>query len=402
MPDSTARQLTTLVVLALAATLAPVSLDMLAPSLPGIAVGTGVSPQRIELTIYSFLLGYGVAPSVWGPLSDRIGRRPVMFAGMSIYIVSSLAAALSADATWLIAARLLQGMGGGAGATVARAIIRDIYGASGTTRVMARMISLMALVPVVMPLLGGVVAAALSWNALFVVMALIAITSVTAYTFLVPETAPGRQLPPTRQPGSVIGILKNPIFTQHALCNMFSISALVLFGANFAFIAQQQFSLDTAANGLVLAVFNGALAGGTYLVWWLMRRFTTHQAVLIGALGCTLGWLGIALLAGGGGATLASVTPLLLCAAAGSGVVMALCSGAALTPFSHNSGTASSLYLLLQSTGSSLISLGVGLLVPKQLMPVAIAICCCGGLAILSKMALNRGVGSQSEADYRI
>jgi DHA1 family bicyclomycin/chloramphenicol resistance-like MFS transporter len=394
MHSSPVRQFITLVVLALAATLAPVSIDILAPSLPGISAGLGANPQTIELTIYSFLIGYGISPSFWGPLSDRLGRRPIMFVGMLIYTVSSLAAASADEASWLITVRFLQGIGGGAGATMARAIIRDIYGAAGTTRGMARMISLMSILPFLMPLLGGVVADQFSWSACFIVMALIAVISVTAYFFLVPESAPRKLLPQAQRPGSVIGIMKNPIFAQHALCNMFSISTLVLFGANFAFITQHEFSFDSADNGLVLALFNGALSAGTYLVWWLMRKFNTHQAILMGAGSCTLGWLGIALLANSGLATVAAITPLLGLAAAGSGVIMALCSGTALAPFSHNSGTASSLYLLLQSAGSSAISLCVGLLLPKQLLPIAAAICCCGCLAILSKLAFPRSTVS--------
>jgi DHA1 family bicyclomycin/chloramphenicol resistance-like MFS transporter len=390
MPGSAARQFTTLVVLALAATLAPVSLDMLAPSLPGISADLGASPQAIELTIYSFLIGYGVAPSFWGPVSDRIGRRPIMFTGMLIYTLSTLVGAFAGDIDWLIAARFIQGIGGGAGATMARAIIRDLYGASGTTRGMARMLSLMAILPFIMPLLGGVVASLFNWSACFVAMAMIAITSVTAYFFLVPESAPAQGLPQSSLRASVTDILLNPIFAQHALCNMFSMSALVLFGANFAFIASYQFGFDSAANGLVLAVFNGSIAGGTYWVWWLMRKLDTHRAILVGAGSCTLGWLGIALLASGGQTSLTVLTPLLVFAAAGSGVIMALCSGAALTPFSHNSGTASSLYLLVQSAGSCAISLSLGLLLPKLLFPIAAAICGCGCLALLSKMAFSR------------
>ena len=390
MPSSAVREFITLMVLALAATLAPVSIDILAPSLPGMSAGLNTSPQTIELTIYSFLIGYGIAPSFWGPLSDRVGRRPIMFVGMLIYTASSLAAASSGEVNGLIAARFVQGIGGGAGATMARAIIRDIYGASGTTRGMARMISLMSVLPFLMPLIGGVVADLFSWSACFIVMALIAAISITAYFFLVPESAPRKLRPQVQRPGSVMDVITNPTFAQHALCNMFSISTLVLFGANFAFIAEQQFSFDTADNGLVLALFNGALSAGTYLVWWLMRNFTTHQAILIGACSCTLGWLGIALLATSSMATAATIAPLLGLAAAGSGVIMALCSGTALAPFSHNTGTASSLYLLLQSTGSSAISLGVGLLLPKQLLPIAAAICCCGCLAIVSKLAFPR------------
>jgi DHA1 family bicyclomycin/chloramphenicol resistance-like MFS transporter len=390
MPDSGARQFITLVVLALTATLSPVSMDMLTPSLPRLSEGIGASPQTIELTLYSFLLGYGISPSLWGAVSDHIGRRPIMFAGMLIYSASSLAGAFTEDAGYLVAARFLQGIGAGAGATMARAIVRDIYGAAGTTRSMARMISFMAVVPFFMPLLGGVLAGMLGWQACFVFMSLIGGLSLLAYLRLVPETLPrrGADAPPVKL--RFIRILTNRTFAQHALCNMFSIATLVIFGANFAFITGTQFRLDSTANGLVLALFNGAIAAGTYLVWWLMPRFESHRSILIGAGGCTLGWLGIALLAKTGHASLPLLAPLLVLAAAGSGVIMGLCSGGALIPFTHHSGAASSLYLLLQSAGSSAISFSVGRCLPKELFPIAAAISACACLAILSKLLLAR------------
>ena len=390
MPDSNARQFITLVVLALTATLSPVSMDMLTPSLPGLSADIGASPQAIELTLYSFLIGYGISPSLWGALSDHVGRRPIMFTGMVIYSASSLSGALSDDAGWLVVARFIQGVGAGAGATMARAIVRDIYGAAGTTHSMARMISFMAVVPFFMPLLGGVLAGLLGWQACFIFMSLLGAASLAAYFLLVPETLPQRSAGFPRVKLPLIDILLNRTFAQHAVCNMFSISTLVIFGANFAFITGQQFQLDSTANGLVLALFNGAIAAGTYLVWWLMPRFEAHRSILIGAGSCTLGWLGIALLANAGHASLALLTPLLVIAAAGSGVIMSLCSGGALVPFTHHSGTASSLYLLLQSAGSSAISFSVGRCLPKELYPIAAAIAVCGCLAILSKVVLSR------------
>ena len=384
------RQLTTLVILALAATLAPVSMDMLTPSLAGMSADLQASPQIIELSLYSFLIGYGISPSLWGVLSDRMGRRPVMFTGMCLYVLSSLACAITDDASLLIGIRLIQGIGAGAGATLARAVVRDLYGASGTTRGMARMMSYMAVVPVFMPILGGFLSHLMGWQACFVFMSLIGVVSVVAYFFLVPETRPPHGIEGAPKKISVIEILSNRIFAQHTVCNMFSISILVIFGANFAFITGNEFQLDSTANGLVLALFNGSIAAGTQLVWWLMPRFQAHRSILIGTAGCALGWLGIALFAQTGHLSLLQLAPWLIVAGSGSGVIMSLCAGAALTPFSANTGTASSVYLLVQSAGSSAISLGVGWYLPKELVPMTAAMAICACLAMASKVVLSR------------
>jgi DHA1 family bicyclomycin/chloramphenicol resistance-like MFS transporter len=392
MKQSNPHQLITLVILALAATLAPVSMDMLTPSLAGMSQDLQTSPRMIELSLYSFLIGYGISPSLWGILSDRMGRRPVMFAGMCLYCLSSLACALTDDASLLILVRLIQGLGAGAGATLARAVVRDLYGAAGTTRGMARMMSLMAVIPVFMPVLGGVLSQLLGWQACFVFMSLIGMISVTAYFFLVPETRPSRIADSAPDKISILQILRNPIFAQHTVCNMFSISTLVIFGANFAFLTANEFDFDSSDNGLVLALFNGSIALGMQLVWLLMPRYQTHRSILIGAATCAVGWLGVALAAQSTQVNPAMLAPGLILAGAGSGVIMSLSAGAALTPFTHNTGTASSVYLLVQSAGSSAISLAAGWYLPKELLPMASAMAACAVLAILSKVILSRNV----------
>ena len=388
---SGARAFVTLLVLALTAVLSPVSMDMLTPSLPGLSDALGASPQTVELSLYSFLIGYGVSPSLWGALSDRLGRRPVMFIGMTIYTTSSLACALTGDAGWLIAARFVQGIGGGAGATIARAVVRDIYGAAGTTHGMARMISMMAVVPFFMPLLGGILASLLSFKACFMAMALIGAASVCAYFILIPETRPATTPSSPPEKHSALDIMTHPVFAQHAVCNMFCISILVIFGANFAFITREQFSFDSPSNGLLLAMFNGSIALGTYLAGKLMSRLGTHRAIISGAAACALSWAVIVALAMTGQEQLIPYGALLVPAGAGCGIIMALCSGAALTPFTHDSGKASSIYLLLQSAGSCIISLAVGLSVPKQLSSIAMVIAICACLAIASKHYFSLG-----------
>ena len=105
---------------------------------------------------------------------------------------------------------------------------------------------------------------------------------------------------------------------------------------------------------------------------------------------CVLGWLGVVLVGTGESPAAAMLAPFLMVSAAGCGIIMALCSGAALTPFTHCSGTASSLYLLIQSAGSCAISLAVGLALPKELVPIGLSMAVCAGLAVASKALLHR------------
>ena len=183
-------------------------------------------------------------------------------------------------------------------------------------------------------------------------MTILSFTGVLAYWVLVPETLPSATSKMLPADNSILTIVGNRIFAQHALCNMFCIATLVLFGANFSFILAQDYQFDSAASGLALALFNGSVALGTGLVWLLLPRFGEHRSIVIGCVLCTLGWLTIALQAHAGQPAVLLMALPLVAACMGAGIIMSLTSGSALTPFSHNSGTASSIYLLLQSAGA--------------------------------------------------
>jgi DHA1 family bicyclomycin/chloramphenicol resistance-like MFS transporter len=364
---------------------------MLAPSLPQLSQDMGVSAARIELTIYAFLVGYGLAPALWGRLSDSIGRRPVMFVGMVIYCLSCIASIYAPGIDELIVLRVVQGVGAAAGATMARAIVRDIYGAGGTARGMATMISMLAVIPFLMPVVGGMIARQFSPEACFAAMALVGLAGAFAYWILVPETLPVTNKKAGGAGGNILSIIGNRVFAGHALCNMFSIATLVLFGANFSFILAHDYQFDSAQSGIALALFNGAIALGTYLVWPLMPRLGAHRSILLGGSLCTLGWLAISAQAWMGLPAIGMLAGPLVVACLGCGIIMALCSGGALAPFSTNSGTASSVYLLLQSIGASGISYAAGQMLPKQLLAMALATTCCGAMAVVAKLLLGTG-----------
>ncbi|MFT4826398.1 MAG: hypothetical protein ACI9J0_004343, partial [Cryomorphaceae bacterium] len=212
-----------------------------------------------------------------------------------------------------------------------------------------------------------------------------------AYWILVPETLPTPVKNSGRAGANMLSIVGNRVFAGHALCNMFSIATLVLFGANFSFILAQNYQFDSAKSGIALALFNGSIALGTYLVWPLMPRLGTHRSILLGGVLCTLGWLAIALQAYVGFPSIEMLAGPLVIACLGCGIIMGLCAGGALAPFSNNSGTASSVYLLVQSIGASGISYMAGQLLPKQLLAMALATTCCGAMAVASKLTFGSG-----------
>ena len=142
---------TTLSIAAMVA-LGPLSTDMYLPALPGIAVELLADAGEVQLTLSLFLVGFACAQLVYGPLSDRFGRKPVLLVSLVLFLVSSMACALATDIYTLIAFRFLQALGGSAGPVLGRAMVRDIHGAENSGKVLSHIGSAMALAPAIAPI----------------------------------------------------------------------------------------------------------------------------------------------------------------------------------------------------------------------------------------------------------
>lgn len=177
-----------LLVCALFITIGPFSLHIYTPAMPELAAVFGVSAALIQSTITSYLLTLALGQLFSGPLSDAFGRRPVLIWFQAIYFFSSLLMVFAASAEWILAGRLLQGVGSAAGITVARAIVRDRFEGQASLRALAWIGTMIAVLPAVSPLLGSLILELAGWRATFLAMTLFGAVSLAAAFFLLPET----------------------------------------------------------------------------------------------------------------------------------------------------------------------------------------------------------------------
>ena len=144
-------------VLALLVAFGPVATDMYVPSMPEIGRLLDAGTAEVQLTLSSYLIGFAIGQSFYGPISDRYGRKPVLLIALLIFCGASAACAGAPSIEWLIVARILQALGGSGTIVLARAIVRDLYAAERAGRELSRMGAIMSIAPVLAPLLGSLV-----------------------------------------------------------------------------------------------------------------------------------------------------------------------------------------------------------------------------------------------------
>ncbi len=261
--------------LAMVFALAPLSMDMYLPAVPAMGQALGTSLANVQLTMAMFIVGMGSGQLIFGPLSDRLGRRGPALAGLCLFIVSALGCAWSANVGWLIAFRWLQGLGVTGAQVVAFAILADLYGA----REMARLSSLLAIVssvaPMIAPLVGGYLLIVWSWPAIFVVLAAYGVLVLTIGIKMIPETrsAEARARSRAESPlSSYLAVLRNrPLMRLAAVC-AFGTSAFMTYLANASRLYIEDFAISAQDFGWYFAVNVLGLSTASQLNRTLLKR----------------------------------------------------------------------------------------------------------------------------------
>ncbi|AUU06441.1 MULTISPECIES: multidrug effflux MFS transporter [Raoultella] len=195
---------------------ASLSTDIYLPAMPVMAAEL---QGDAELTITGFLIGFAVAQLIWGPIGDRLGRRTPLFIGMVLFIIGSVGCALSVSIDQIIFWRVFQALGACTGPMLARAMVRDLFARTRAAQMLSTLTIVMAIAPIIGPLLGGQLISVTSWHAIFWLLAGIGLLMLLALRWL-PETLP----PERRQQGSPLKafhhygqLLRNRIFIRYTL-----------------------------------------------------------------------------------------------------------------------------------------------------------------------------------------
>jgi drug resistance transporter, Bcr/CflA subfamily len=266
--------------IALLSAFVPLSTDMYLPALPGMGAYFGVSSGLTNLTLILFFVIFSFGMLVWGPLSDKYGRRPILLFGLVLYIAASMACAAAWGIWLLIIFRCLQAAGGSAASAVATAMVKDVYAGRRQESVLAVVQSMVVISPAVAPVLGAFMLPYTSWRGLFVVLGLIGAVSLIG-ALLLTETIPEKSTRSIGQSLRRIGtVVKNPGFA--ALLLVFSLvsTASLAFIADSSYIYEDSFGLSQQWYSFYFAFNALALIAGPFLYLRLSRSFSRHAIIV--------------------------------------------------------------------------------------------------------------------------
>jgi DHA1 family bicyclomycin/chloramphenicol resistance-like MFS transporter len=190
------------VLLAALATVSPFSIDTFFPSFPAIEAQFGLSVWQMQQTLTTYLVPFAIMALVLGPLSDALGRRPIVLVGLAIYAAASIGCAAAPSFGWLLAFRALQGMSAGVGMAIGRAIVRDLHDGPEAQRLMSTITMIFGIAPALAPVVGGWIHVAFGWRSVFGFMVLIGVTLMSVSYLHLPETHPQERRAPLH-PGNL-------------------------------------------------------------------------------------------------------------------------------------------------------------------------------------------------------
>jgi DHA1 family bicyclomycin/chloramphenicol resistance-like MFS transporter len=368
----------------------PLAIDMYLPSLPTIAREFGVSAGAVQASLAAYYIGIAIGQAFYGPLSDRVGRKPALYLGLGVFFVSSIGCARAATVETLVVFRFLQALGGCAPIVVPRAVVRDYFDQRGSVRMLSLLMLVMGLAPILAPLIGGQLLVRFGWRAVFWLLATYAATWLTLVAILLPESLP----PASRRRQSIAAIvgtygrlLRDRAFMGYALSGALIFAGLLSYivGSPFVFIelfdvAPERFGVyfGTNAIGIIIA---------SQLNRWLASRTDPRRIVRL-LLGVALS-SGLVLLfdASSGFGGFAGILVPLFFFISSHGFILPNTTALAMAPHREIAGSASALLGTLQFVLGSACGSLVGAFANGTAVPLAAVIAGCGLTAFLAGLS---------------
>jgi DHA1 family bicyclomycin/chloramphenicol resistance-like MFS transporter len=364
-------------------------MHLIIPALPDTARALHVSPGAIQLTITLYLIGLATGQLLYGPISDRFGRRPVLLAGLALFTFAGIATAAAPGALTLVVARVLQSIGACAGLVLGRAIVRDSASADRAAAQLAMLTLVMSAAPAIAPVLGGYATAWFGWRAAFALLAVVGAVTLLLALLLLPET--NRVQSGTRA-SMLVGSLR--LFRSRAFCGYvlggaFTTTSFYAFMAASPFILVDLLHEPTERVGLYYLLLMVGVAAGSFTANRLAGRIKLQVALRM-ANSCAIAGAALFLLADLTGIfNVTTVIAPIVLFMVGAGMASPFALSGAVSVNAHAIGAASGLYGFTQMSYGAFCTVIVEVWHPGSVLTVAVVLL---GSAVAGQIALSLAV----------
>lgn len=385
--------LRTALVLGLLSAVGPFAIDMYLPALPDIGANLGASASVMQGTITSYFIAFGLAQLIYGPWADQAGRKLPIYVGLVIFLIGSVLCTIAPSASFLIAGRFVQGLGGAAVMVVPRAVIRDLHTGHEATRLMAAIMLVISISPFLAPLAGAGLLQISGWRAIFAVLAVTALVSLLITKTLLPETLPVASRQPVSLGAMRTGmakLLRHRGFLALTFLGGFGIASFFVFIAQASFVYTQAFGLSPVEFSLAFALNAVGFFASSQFAAKLGMRYGAMAVMVRASTGFGLFTIAMFLVGLSGHATLPITMVGLFCGNACLGLVIPTAMVMALEEHGEIAGLASSLGGTLQMVAGGLMVAISAPFFDGSVLPMLAAIAVCGTITLLLAIVVAR------------
>jgi DHA1 family bicyclomycin/chloramphenicol resistance-like MFS transporter len=381
------------VILGALTAMGPLAIDMYLPALPTIARELGASAAAVQVSLATYFVGMAVGQAFYGPLSDRIGRKPALYLGLGVFVASAVGCARAWNVESLIAFRFLQALGGCAPIVIPRAVVRDHFDERGSARMLSMLMLVMGAAPILAPSIGGQLLVNFGWRSVFWVLAAYgAIWWVIVALFLHESLAPEKRRPqPVRVILATYGqLLRDRMYVGYVLAGGFMFAGLLAYIAGSPFVFIEVFHVPPERFGVFFGINAAGIIAASQINRWLAGRTEPRRVIHVMLPVATFSGFALLISAYTGLGGFPGILVPLFCFIACYGFIMPNTTAVAMASHGAIAGSASALLGTLQFVLGATAGTVVGELGNGTAVPLAAVVAVCGLGAFTVHRALPR------------
>jgi DHA1 family bicyclomycin/chloramphenicol resistance-like MFS transporter len=375
-----------IVILGALTAFAPMAIDMYLPSMPTLERAFEASTAEVQRTLAAFFLGFALGQALYGPVADRFGRKPPLYAGLMLFGLASAACALAPSVGALSLLRFFQAIGACSGVVIARAMVRDLFAPQETARVYSALMLVMGVAPILAPLVGGYLLLWSGWRAIFWLVAAFALVSLVAVAFRLPEThdrARAHPLSLRAVTARYAGLLVDRHYMGYALAGGMNTAGMFAYIAGSPFVFIELYHVPAEHFGWIFGTNAAGLIFAAQVNGRIVHRYGADRILRFGNLLQTIAGLVLLMTAATGlGGFWGIAIPLFVYIGC-VGIVSPNALAMAMAPQGAQAGSASAMVGVLQFSIAAIAATAVGAIHQESALPMALIIAVCGTLGLV-------------------